>query len=79
MTPAELAAVGRVRAMAARGELEAARTALHLTRAEVAAGVDKDPSTVYRWETGESVPRTVHALQLARLMGLLEPDSELVS
>lgn len=78
MTPAELKAVSLVRAMAARGELKAARTERHLTRSEVAAGVETDPSTVYRWETGESTPRAVHALRWARLMDLINA-SELVA
>lgn len=79
MTPAELKAVSLMRLMAARGEAKAARISRHLTLAEIAAAVDADPSTVYRWETGETVPRTAHALSWARLMGLLEGDAELVA
>ncbi|MEU7384935.1 helix-turn-helix transcriptional regulator [Streptomyces sp. NPDC042207] len=79
MTPAELKAVSRVRSMAARGELKAARVTRHLTLAEIAAGIGADPSTIYRWEVGESVPRAAHALRWAQLMELVDPASELAA
>lgn len=79
MTPAELKAVSLTRSMAARGEAKAARTNRHLSLREVAEAIGADPSTVYRWETGESVPRTQLALRWARLMDLIETSPELVA
>lgn len=79
MTPAELKAVSLMRSMAAQGEAKTARISRRLTLKEVASGVGADPSSVYRWETGETVPRTAHALRWARLMGLLDTDAELVA
>ncbi|MGC2997406.1 helix-turn-helix domain-containing protein [Streptomyces sp. G35A] len=79
MTPAELKAVSLMRSMAAQGEAKTARISRHLTLKEVAAVIGADPSTVYRWENGETVPRTAHALAWARLMGLLDGDAELVA
>ncbi|WP_084995685.1 helix-turn-helix transcriptional regulator [Streptomyces sp. S8] len=79
MTPAELKAVSLVRSMAAQGDAKNARIRRHLTLKEVASAVGADPSTVYRWETGETVPRTAHALSWARVIGLLDCKPELVA
>ncbi|MFF9861119.1 helix-turn-helix transcriptional regulator [Streptomyces tendae] len=72
MTPVELRAVSLTRALAARGELQRARKERHLTLRDVAHGIGANPSTVHRWETGESVPTSALALRWARLMDLIE-------
>lgn len=77
MNPAELKAVSDMRSMAKRGQAKAARIDRHLTLREVADAVGADPSSVYRWENGETVPRTGYALKWAKVIGLFDSDAEL--
>lgn len=64
----EMAAVARARRALASGEGRKMRERNHLSLEECGRACNVDASTVFRWETGEHLPRTDHALRYARFL-----------
>ena len=50
-----------VRRMCQNGEAQQLRVGADVSLAEVADVIGVSPTTVYRWETGKSLPRVEHA------------------
>ncbi|WP_103543327.1 helix-turn-helix transcriptional regulator [Streptomyces sp. SM1] len=70
MRPEDLRRISAVRTLAASGEARAKRQELRLSLKEVAAAIGSAPSTVHRWELGQSVPRAASALLWAKALGI---------
>jgi len=70
MRPEDLRRISAVRVLAANGEARAKRQELRLSLKEVAAVVGSSPSTVHRWEVGQSKPRATFALRWAKALGI---------
>jgi transcriptional regulator with XRE-family HTH domain len=61
-----------VRALARAGTARSLRLEGVLSLREVADVVGVDPSTIHRWEDGESTPRMAHALRWLDLLRDIE-------
>jgi len=70
MRPEDLRRISAVRVLAASGGARTRREELRLSLREVAAVVGSSPSTVLRWEVGESAPRAANALRWAKALGI---------
>ncbi|MFJ4692817.1 helix-turn-helix domain-containing protein [Streptomyces sp. NPDC088766] len=76
MTPEELRTVGELRCLAASGRARALREAQRIGLRELARTIGTSPSTVSRWETGATQPRSALALKWAQVLGLGGAASE---
>jgi DNA-binding XRE family transcriptional regulator len=70
MTSEQLNQLSSVRRLAASGEARTRRIDRRIRLREMAAALDVQPSTLSRWETGRSAPRSEVALRWAELLGL---------
>jgi DNA-binding transcriptional regulator YiaG len=70
---ADAVALSKARALARSGAARSVRLAAGLSLSEMARPVEVSPTTIFRWENGERVPRGEPALRylelLERLMG----------
>lgn len=64
----ELKRVGRMRELALSGKARELRERANVTLRETAAAVPTSPSTLSRWETGQSRPRPEPALRWFRFL-----------
>lgn len=72
----EAVAIARVRRMFASGEARRRREAAGLRQAETGSTAGVTAATVSRWESGQRVPGSEHALTYASLLDLLEANEE---
>ena len=70
----DIAEIVRARAWASERRGQALRLQLGLSLEEVAAALEIDPSTLWRWEQGRSRPRTTLARQWMDLFEQLPVD-----
>ena len=70
MSPEDLRRISAVRLLVATGKAREQRESRRLTLREIADTIGSSPSTVYRWETGTSQPRSAHALRWADVLGI---------
>ena len=68
----EALALVRVRRMLADGRARQARERARLSQVEVAHALGVVPATVSRWESGQRVPETRHALAYDELLQAFE-------
>ena len=71
MTESELIAVARVRSLAKSGDAHSIRVSAGVSLAELGSSVGVGPTTVYRWENGQRVPRGDLALAYASVLDAL--------
>jgi DNA-binding transcriptional regulator YiaG len=71
LTPEDLSRIVWVREMVRLGVTQKIRRAAGLSIDHIAEAAEVDPSTVYRWEIGERVPRAQGALRYARVLDAL--------
>lgn len=64
----DLSELARARELAATGTGRLIREWAQLSIREVAASINAAPSAVFRWETGQRVPRSDKGLRWARAM-----------
>jgi transcriptional regulator with XRE-family HTH domain len=71
--------IARARRLARTGEGRRIREAAAVSVRELAAAVGVDPTTVWRWETGQSIPKPEQARRwdaaLRDLARLVEPET----
>ena len=72
MRDRDVAVLVVTRRMAADGEGRQLRLAARLSLAEVAAAVDVDTSTIWRWEQGRRRPRGEAALRYGHFLRALQ-------
>jgi transcriptional regulator with XRE-family HTH domain len=65
-----------VRRLARDGTATRLREAAHLSLGDVARSLDVHPSTVLRWESGESLPRGAVAMRYGALLAELDALGE---
>ncbi|MFE0727070.1 helix-turn-helix domain-containing protein [Streptomyces antibioticus] len=70
MSPDDLNRVSSVRILAACGEARMRRLARRISLREMAAALNVQPSTLSRWETGSTAPRSDVALRWADLLSV---------
>jgi DNA-binding transcriptional regulator YiaG len=75
MSSADLTELARARDLSASGMGRLIRQRAKVSHREVAASIGTSASAVYRWETGERVPRTDKGLAWARAMWQLMEGS----
>jgi transcriptional regulator with XRE-family HTH domain len=72
MQTTALADVARARQMCRTGEAKHIRTSAGVSLRELGQDVGTSPSTVYRWEMGERMPRAESAVRLLRVLTALQ-------
>ncbi|MDJ1131763.1 helix-turn-helix domain-containing protein [Streptomyces iconiensis] len=70
MSPDDLRRISAIRMAAASGEARDKRRELRLTLKEVAAAVGASPSSLHRWEHGQTTPRGALAVRWAKVLGI---------
>jgi transcriptional regulator with XRE-family HTH domain len=70
MTPDQLRVVGELRCLAVEGKARTLRKARRIGLRELARALNAHPSTVSRWETGQTAPRPEAALKWADFLGV---------
>lgn len=71
----DIVELARAKALVRSGAGRTVRQAAGLSLAEVGTALGVDPSTVYRWETGERHPRGERALAYADVLRRLMAGS----
>ena len=68
METPDVVSIAKARVLIDSGTARTVRTAAGLSLRQMASALNVDPSSVYRWETGERKPRGERAVAYAALL-----------